>query len=186
MIELIQCWVWSSARHAMCKIHALKLDSKIDGEVYRVHSFMAEGIMNRRRLLRHLLIGVAAFFGVLLTTLPSPAWAQTSIQTVRLIVDYGDGSIKLFTDIPWTKNATVLDVMNSAKTHSHGITFNYTGSGAAAFLSDIDGLANQGGGADKKNWQYWVNTSYGERSFAGWNVNALDTVFWRFALYQGK
>ena len=89
-------------------------------------------------------------------------------------------------NLPWTSGITILDVMNSAKAHPRGITFNYTGSGATAFLTDIDGLMNQGGGADKKNWQYWVNTSYGDRSFGAWNVQALDTVIWSFALYQGK
>ena len=40
---------------------------------------------------------------------------------------------------------------------------------------------NQGGGSGAKNWQYWVNTTYADRSFAVFEVQALDTVFWRFA-----
>jgi len=112
------------------------------------------------------------------------AHAQTA--TVRLIVDYGDGVIKTITDLPWAKGSTVLDVMTAAKDRPHGITFSYTGSGASAFLTRIDDVANEGGAATKKNWQLWVNTSYAERSFGVYEVQPLDVVFWRFTTQAGK
>jgi hypothetical protein len=90
---------------------------------------------------------------------------QAQSAAVRLIVDYGDGVIKTITDIPWAKGSTVLDVMNAAKSRPHGINFSYTGSGASAFLTRIDDVANEGGGGSKKNWQLWVNTSYADKSF---------------------
>ena len=111
------------------------------------------------------------------------AHAQTA--TVRLVVDYGDGVIKTIADLPWAKGSTVLDVMNAAKDRPHGISFSYTGSGASAFLTRIDDVANEGGGA-KKNWQLWVNTSYADRSFGVYEVQPLDVVFWRFATQAGK
>jgi hypothetical protein len=111
------------------------------------------------------------------------AHAQTA--TVRLVVDYGDGVIKTITGLPWAKGSTVLDVMNAAKDRPHGITFSYTGSGASAFLTRIDGVANEGGGA-KKNWQLWVNTSYADRSFGVYEVQPSDVVFWRFTTQEGK
>jgi hypothetical protein len=37
--------------------------------------------------------------------------------------------------------------MNAAKGHPHGITFSYTGSGGSSFLTKIDDVANEGGGA---------------------------------------
>jgi hypothetical protein len=103
--------------------------------------------------------------------------------TVRLVVDYGDGVIKTITGLPWAKGSTVLDVMNAAK--SHGISFSYTGSGASAFLTRIDDVANEGGGS-KKNWQLWVNTSYADKSFGVYEVQPLDVVFWRFTTQEGK
>jgi Domain of unknown function (DUF4430) len=112
------------------------------------------------------------------------AHAQTA--TVRLVVDYGDGVIKTITGLPWAKGSTVLDVMNAAKDRPHGITFSYTGSGASAFLTRIDDVANEGGGGAKKNWQLWVNTSYAERSFGVYEVQPLDVVFWRFTTQAGK
>jgi hypothetical protein len=111
------------------------------------------------------------------------AHAQTA--TVRLVIDYGDGVIKTITGLPWAKGSTVLDVMNAAKDRAHGITFSYTGSGASAFLTRIDDVANEGGGT-KKNWQLWVNTTYADRSFGVYEVQPLDVVFWRFTTQAGK
>src|SRR5712691_13073393 len=111
------------------------------------------------------------------------AHAQTA--TVRLVVDYGDGVIKTITDLPWSKGATVLDVMTAAKARPHGITFNSSGSGASAFLTQIDDVANQGGGTGKKNWQLWVNTTYADKGFSAYEMQALDVVFWRFTTNQG-
>ena len=58
--------------------------------------------------------------------------------------------------------------MNAAKDRPHGITFSYSGSGASAFLTRIDDVANEGGA--KKNWQLWVNTSYADKSFGVYEV----------------
>ena len=107
--------------------------------------------------------------------------AQGPAQAVRLVVDYGDGVTKIFDGLAWSRGNTVLDVLNRAQAHSHGITFVYTGDGRSAFLTKIDDLQNQGGGSGAKNWQYWVNTTDADRSFAVFEVQALDTVFWRFA-----
>jgi uncharacterized protein DUF4430 len=112
--------------------------------------------------------------------------AHAQPATVRLVVDYGDGVIKTITDLPWTKGSTVLHVMNAAKGRPHGITFSYTGSGASAFLTRIDDVANESGGGAKKNWQLWVNTGYADRSFGVYEVQALDVVFWRFTTQEGK
>jgi hypothetical protein len=111
---------------------------------------------------------------------------QAQSATVRLVVDYGDGVIKTIIGLPWAKGSTVLDVMNAAKSRPHGINFSYTGSGASAFLTRIDDVANEGGGGSKKNWQLWVNTSYADKSFGVYEVQPLDVVFWRFATQEGK
>jgi len=110
--------------------------------------------------------------------------AQAQSATVRLVIDYGDGASKTITGLLWAKGSTVLDVMNAAKSRPHGITFSYTGSGVSAFLTRIDGVANEGG--SKKNWQLWVNTSYADKSFAVYEVQPSDVVFWRFAMQEGK
>ena len=119
------------------------------------------------------------------------AWATRPVaggseDTVRLIVDYGDGASKTVANLPWAKGNTILDAMKAATTRSHGISFSYTGSGDSAVLTRIDDVQNQGGGAGKKNWQYWVNGAYGDRSFAVFELQAQDTIVWRFTTEQGK
>lgn len=89
--------------------------------------------------------------------------------------------MKAINDIPWTKGLTVLGMMQMAKAHPRGLTFEVRGSGASAFLIKIDDLASQGGGAGKKNWQFWINATYGNRSFGVYEVQPQDTVMWRFA-----
>jgi hypothetical protein len=76
--------------------------------------------------------------------------------------------------------------MNAAKARPHGITFRATGSGGSAFLTQIDDLTNEGGGAGKKNWQLWINSAYADRGFGVYELQASDVVFWRFTTQQGK
>jgi Domain of unknown function (DUF4430) len=114
------------------------------------------------------------------------AVGQSAAPTVRLSVDYGDGVIKTITDLAWSKGDTVLDAMKVATARPHGVSFGYTGSGETAVLTKIDDVPNQGGGVGKKNWQYWVNDAYGDRSFAAFELHAQDVVLWRFATGQGK
>jgi hypothetical protein len=112
--------------------------------------------------------------------------AGSAEQTVRLIVDYGDGAAKTVANLPWAKGNTVLDAMKEATSRPHGISFSYTGAGDDAMLTKIDDVQNQGGGAGKKNWQYWVNGNSGDRSFATFELQAQDFVVWRFTTEQGK
>jgi Domain of unknown function (DUF4430) len=144
---------------------------------------MMETVMTRStRLTRR---AAARLLGaVLLIVAAAGDRAQAQSATVRLVIDYGDGASKTITGLPWAKGSTVLDVMNAAKSRPHGITFSYTGSGASAFLTRIDDVANEGGG--KKNWQLWVNTSYADKSFAVYELQPSDVVFWRFTMQEGK
>lgn len=107
-------------------------------------------------------------------------------NTVRLTVDYGDGASKTISDLGWAKGNTVLDALKEATTRPHGVSFSFTGSGDSAVLTKIDDVQNQGAGTGKKNWQYWVNGAYGDRSFATFELQAQDVVLWRFTTEQGK
>ena len=67
-------------------------------------------------------------------------------KTVELVIDYGDGVQKRFTDIGWKESMTVLDVLKAAEKNSHGISFPAHGSGETAMVTKIDDVANQGSG----------------------------------------
>jgi hypothetical protein len=124
-------------------------------------------------------------FALACTGQPSAA-EDAAPTTVRLVVDYGDGASKTINNLAWAKGNTVLDAMKAATARPHGISFSYTGSEAAAILTRIDDVQNEGGGAGRKNWQYSVNGAYGDRSFATFELQAQDVVVWRFATEQGK
>jgi hypothetical protein len=127
---------------------------------------------------------VALLAAALLLAAPlPPVRAAAAENTVRLIVDYGDGVAKTVSDLAWTKGMTVLDALKEATNRPHGISFSFTGAGDSAVLTKIDDVQNQGAG--KKNWQYWVNGNYGDRSFATFELRAQDAILWQFT-EQGK
>ena len=128
----------------------------------------------------------AAAWLVIAAAWPSGPAAAGAEDSVRLIVDYGDGAAKILNNLPWAKGTTVLDAMKAATNRPHGISFSFTGSGDLAVLTKIVDVSNQGGGVGKTNWQYWVNGSYGDRSFAVFELQPQDTVVWRFTTEQGK
>ena len=100
---------------------------------------------------------------------------------VRLVIDYGDGSEKHFTQIRWKKEMTVLDVLKAAGQHPRGIAMKFRGKGPTTFLEQLDGVANQGGKG--RNWVFRVNEKIGDRSFALFSVKEGDKVLWTFGKY---
>lgn len=101
--------------------------------------------------------------------------------TIRLIIDYGDGVEKHFTALAWKDGMTVLNALEAAKDHARGIRFACRGKDATTFLTEIDGLENEGNG---KNWVFRVNDKLGSKSFAVTPLKAGDTVLWRFGEYR--
>ncbi len=142
--------------------------------------------VSRLRDIKRRAVVLAAAVLMVAASAGRPVAGQNPPQTVRLVVDYGDGATKTIADLAWTKGNTILDAMKAATARPHSISFGYTGSGETAVMTKIDDVANQGGGPGKKNWQYWVNDTYGDRSFAVFELHAQDVVLWRFAMEQGK
>jgi hypothetical protein len=114
------------------------------------------------------------------------AIADEKRGTVKLVIDYGDGVQKVFPALEWKEGMTVLDAMEKAKAPAHGITFKYTGKNETAFLTQIDDLKNEGGGKEKKNWQYWVNEAYADKGFGVRKLDKGDVVLWKLAVFEGK
>lgn len=117
---------------------------------------------------------------------PTPAPVTTTAsdenhQIVQLVIDYGDGVQKHFVEIPWREEMTVLDALQYASEHSRGIELQSRGSGATAFLTQIDDLQNEGTG---RNWVYRVNGQHADRSCAVQTVKPADTILWEFGAYR--
>lgn len=101
-------------------------------------------------------------------------------EVVRLVIDYHDGVEKHFNAISWKSGMTVMDAMQVAKKHPRGISFEHKGKGATALLTKIDDVENEGRG---RNWLYRVNGEPGDRSMGIFELQAGDTILWRFDNY---
>lgn len=107
---------------------------------------------------------------------PSPA---ATGDVVKLEIDFGNGARRSFDSLPWKEGMTVEDVMLSAREFKPGISYAQLGEGAKGFLTELEGLKNEG--ASGRNWQYEVAGTPGTKSFCLETVNAGDLVRWTFA-----
>lgn len=113
---------------------------------------------------------------------PSPSAPRAA--TVSLSIDYRDGARRVFDALPHTAEMTVLDVLNLAARHPHGITFVSSGAGETAFVRQIDDLKNQGGGTAARNWQFLVNGKVGTRGVGATHLRPGDAVTWDFDTFK--
>jgi hypothetical protein len=113
----------------------------------------------------------------------SPASVAAPGHGVQLVIDYGDGVQKQFTALPWRDGLTVLDVMQAAQQHSHGITIAVRGSGETALLTKLDDVANEEGAVGARNWIFYVNDHMADRSLGATPIKSGDTILWKFERY---
>ncbi|ATB35230.1 hypothetical protein CYFUS_000642 [Cystobacter fuscus] len=69
----------------------------------------------------------------------------------------------------------------AAARRTPAIAIKHSGSGAMVYVTGIDGVKNQGGGRDKRNWQLWVNGTYADAGVGAKVLQAGDKVLWKFA-----
>lgn len=117
----------------------------------------------------------------LLAVLSGQAAIGEEAKTVRVVIDYNDGSEKHFTAIAWKPEMTVYDATRAAQAHPRGIKFESKGKGATAFLTKIDDVKNEGRG---RNWLFHVNGKQADCSFGVYKLNEGDTVLWKFDKYR--
>jgi len=96
-------------------------------------------------------------------------------KTVLLTINFGDGRPLLNESSDWHKGMTVGELLNAEPK----ISFATQGTGAAAFLTELNGIANEGAGG--RNWVYSVNGTRADRSFAVYELRPNDHVLWTFA-----
>lgn len=107
-------------------------------------------------------------------------------KAVTVAIDYGDGFQKLYTNIAWEEADTVMKSLEKAQAHAHPLPFLSTGSGATSFVSEIDGVKNEGGGSTKKNWLLWVNGKFSDLGPGSYALKPGDQVLWKFDLWPVK
>ncbi|MGI8978100.1 MAG: DUF4430 domain-containing protein [Pirellulaceae bacterium] len=136
------------------------------------------------RLVVPFLAAALAYSGVFpaRTAVADPAQEPVPAKdTVKLVIDYGDGVQKQFAVLPWTKEMTVLAALEAAAKHPRGIKFTHQGQGETVLVTAIDDQKNEGRG---RNWLYEVNGKLGDRSCAVMSLKSGDSVLWRFGKYQ--
>jgi len=104
---------------------------------------------------------------------------QPTGEVVRLEIDFGNGAKRQFDGLPWRADMTVGDVMNAAREFRPGISYVQVGEGAGGFLTELEGLKNEG--ASGRNWRYEVAGTPGSMSFCLQKVGSGELVRWWFA-----
>ena len=105
---------------------------------------------------------------------PDVSHTASAHDKVSLTIDFGNGRRQDFDAVAWTKGMTVADLLGKAS----GLEVEQKGSGEGAFLTSINGVANEGAGGS--NWLYEVNGQVADRSLAVRELKAGDRVLWRF------
>ena len=59
-----------------------------------------------------------------------------------------------------------------------GAKFSVQGNGAAAFLTELAEIKNEGPGG--RNWQFEINNQWSDRSFGIRTLDPGDRVLWKF------
>ena len=123
--------------------------------------------------------------GIRETTAPDPAadrFVGQSGETISLVIDFGEERRRKYEAVCWREGMTVRDALAAAVDSSSNVKFAQQGSGQSAFLTEIEGVKNEGVGG--RNWTYTVNGKLGDRSFAVYPLRPGDQVLWTFAAPQ--
>jgi hypothetical protein len=107
--------------------------------------------------------------------------ARALIRSIELGFEFEDGAAK-GVPVEWSRGTTVLDGLKRASQKQHGITFRTTGDGRSAFVTEIDGQANDASGT----WLYWVNGDFATVGCGEYVLKPGDIVRWAFVPFDPK
>lgn len=108
----------------------------------------------------------------------APPVADPEGRTVSLAIEFGDGRERQFEALPWHEGMTIDDALLAASRAPDRLTYSVRGYKERAMLTEIDKVANEGGG--QRNWLYSVNGEKPEKSFAIYELHPGDRVLWVF------
>jgi len=132
----------------------------------------------------------AAFFAICLLLTGCPAVEKTppggaarlpASTEVKLTIDTGDPKVTTV-KVPFAEKMTVRDLLKAAE--PQGIAAVYQGEGEGALLQSLQGIGNEGGGKEAKNWIFYVNGKQATVSSAVYSLQPGDAIIWRFEKYE--
>lgn len=139
----------------------------------------------RDLLTSNLCLSIVFLLSMISTSAGQVAEDQSKPITISVNIDFGDGLVWQYNQIPYQNGMTVLDAMEYLRNRKvKPLEFSYQGSGQNAFLKSIAGAANEGGGRSAKNWFFRINEKLGNRSFGLTELKPGDVVLWHFGKYQ--
>jgi hypothetical protein len=97
---------------------------------------------------------------------------------VALAIDFGNGATREFSALPWKPGMTVGDLLREAGRVHPGLEFAVRGTGDMAFLTSLDGVANEA--SNGRFWIYEINGRIAERGIGAQALEAGDRVLWAF------
>jgi len=131
---------------------------------------------------------VGLFFGYLsgksTAVFPAPV-AGSSLeelnQTASLMLDFGDGHVKVYSEIPVVAGETLIHLLEKqAKTAKLDFTVKkYDSLGVL-----VETIGDKTNGEQNKYWQYWVNNQSMPYGADQYKVQPGDVIEWKFLNYK--
>lgn len=104
---------------------------------------------------------------------------ENNIQKADLMLDFGDGEIRVFNDIRLANDESVFDLLKRiVEDNEIEFSFQDYGGGLGAMIELIGGRKNDFS-ADKY-WQYWINNEYAKVGASAQTLKDGDIVEWKY------
>jgi len=109
---------------------------------------------------------------------------QVAPKTVSVMFDFGDGTVKTFTDIKFQKDKVnvfeVLSVLSVDKKIE--LAYKDYGGDLGIFIQSINSLPGEG--TSDKWWQFWVNNVYSTSGVSSYYLNSGDVIGFKFTVLR--
>src|SRR3989338_352957 len=101
------------------------------------------------------------------------------LQSVSLMVDYGNDVVSVYNDTKLEPNQTVFDLLRLVASQNN-LEFSTKDFGGelGVFIESIGGIENNS--ISDHWWQYWVNNQYAKIGASQYRLSAGDIVEWKF------
>ncbi len=98
-------------------------------------------------------------------------------EKVSLMLDFGNGTIKTFTDLDFTENQSAFDLLKQiTEKNNIGLLYKDYGGDLGIFIESIGQVKNN----NNSWWQYWVNNKYAEKGAGNYLVQPGDVIEFKF------
>lgn len=116
------------------------------------------------------------------TPQPAPAAGRDAAQpttTASVLVDFDDGRVTTYADIPIATGDSVWQLMGTLqRTRSLAIESKDFGGELGVLVTGIGGVANDT--ASNRYWHYWVNQRFAQIGVSAYRLRPGDQVMWKY------